>query len=165
VVFLSPSATGIPQKLGLLPCYCVSRVTTRTARPADPNLWENGSGVSQPAALDSYASEVWAQNPSEPEGEGPRSTGSGAGSAGKAPANERRVSRTDPQAAIISDRKKGLFLAHKVHVAVDGGPARIITGLIATPGDRPEAHGGGKGRGNSQGVGYLTANPYTGGST
>jgi hypothetical protein len=25
-------------------------------------------------------------------------------------------------------------------VAVDGGPARIITGLIATPGGRPEAH-------------------------
>ena len=90
--------------------------------------------------VDSYVSEVWAQNPAEPEGEGPPPTGSGAGSAGEAPANERRVSRTDPQAAIISDRKKGLFLAHKVHVAVDGGPARIITGLIVTPGDRPEAH-------------------------
>lgn len=58
---------------------------------------------------------------------------------GKLKTNERRVSRTDVDAAIISDKKKGLFLAHKVHICVADGRARIITAVTTTPGDRPEA--------------------------
>jgi hypothetical protein len=34
----------------------------------------------------------------------------------------------------------GLFLAHKVHIAVDGGPARVVTAVVTTPGDGAECH-------------------------
>ena len=91
-----------------------------------------------------YVDQLWAENPSQEDAESepprtPRSSGGGL-KPEKQAANARRVSRTDPEAAIIADKKKGLFLARKVHLAVDGGPARIITGLVVTPGDRPEGH-------------------------
>jgi len=89
---------------------------------------------------DEYIGRLWTDNPSEGNGGPPQTRESSGGEAKpvKQTANQRRVSRTDPQAAIISDKKKGLFLAHKVHVAVDGGPARVTTGVVVTPGDRPE---------------------------
>ena len=75
---------------------------------------------------DKYVDRLWTDNPSEgSKGEPPQPLGSqstGAKPRTLAP-NERRVSRTDPQAAIITDKKKGLFLARKVHIAVDGGRA------------------------------------------
>jgi len=58
---------------------------------------------------DEYVGRLWAENPlqadvgSEP-GQTPGSSGGGL-QPGKQAANERRVSRTDPEAAIISDRK------------------------------------------------------------
>ncbi|NPV28640.1 MAG: hypothetical protein HPY58_03075 [Firmicutes bacterium] len=59
----------------------------------------------------------------------------------KAEKNERLFSRTDPGAALITrNNSKGVLLAHKVRVAVDGGPARIVTAVEVTPGSLAEAH-------------------------
>jgi len=50
-------------------------------------------------------------------------------------ANELVVSRTDPDAGLVSRDGVPLDLYHKVHVGVDGGPARIITAVDVTPGE------------------------------
>jgi hypothetical protein len=93
---------------------------------------------------DEYVDRLWTENPSTEGSKSEPPQPPGSQSSGAKPrrlaANERRVSRTDPQAAIITDKKKGLFLARKVHIAVDGGPARIITGVVVTSGDQPEGH-------------------------
>jgi transposase len=48
-------------------------------------------------------------------------------------ANERRVSRSDPDCSVVKrGKEKGVMLAYKVHVAVDGGEARIVTAIDAT---------------------------------
>ncbi len=92
--------------------------------------------------VDAYLDKVWTENatPADDESDDGDSPPPSAGGTSKMAANERRVSRTDPEAAIVNANKKGLFLARKVHVAVGGGPARIIAALVATPGDRPEGH-------------------------
>jgi len=91
---------------------------------------------------DEYIERLRTENPSERDSEpaqARRSPGAEAKPVKRA-ANERRVSRTDPEAAIINDKRKGSFLARKVHVAADGGPDRVITGVVVTPGNRPEGH-------------------------
>ncbi|MFQ5879078.1 MAG: hypothetical protein ACE5IZ_02745, partial [Dehalococcoidia bacterium] len=55
-------------------------------------------------------------------------------------ANERRVSRTDPDAAIVDRRGTGPMLAYKAHFGVDAAPARVITAVDLTRGDFAEAH-------------------------
>lgn len=55
-------------------------------------------------------------------------------------ANERSVSMTDPDSAVIRDGRKGLFLAYKLHTAVDGGEARVITAVSVISGTDLEAH-------------------------
>lgn len=52
--------------------------------------------------------------------------------------NQVTISRTDPDCSIIRTKHRGTFLAHKVHVAVDGGRSRIITAIAVTPGAEPE---------------------------
>jgi transposase len=47
--------------------------------------------------------------------------------------NDLAVSRTDPDAAVLSRESVPLALYHKVHVGVDGGSARIITAVEVTP--------------------------------
>ena len=78
-------------------------------------------------SVDDYVRRLWTDN----EGPGDEMDNDPPPPAGPSPkpkkepkvrANQRWVSRTDPQAAIISDRKRGLFLARKVHIAVDGDP-------------------------------------------
>jgi transposase len=48
--------------------------------------------------------------------------------------NEIKVSRTAPDASIISRDGKDYGLKYKGHFGVDGGQARIITGFMLTPG-------------------------------
>jgi hypothetical protein len=50
-------------------------------------------------------------------------------------ANELAVSRTDPDAGLVA--RKGVPFApyYKVHVGVDGGRARVVTAVDATPGE------------------------------
>ena len=55
-------------------------------------------------------------------------------------ANERRVSRTDPDSSLVKrGKKKGVMLAYKVHVVVDGGEDRVITAIDATPAETGDA--------------------------
>ncbi|MCG2796767.1 MAG: IS1182 family transposase [Actinomycetia bacterium] len=55
-------------------------------------------------------------------------------------ANERRVSRTDPDCSLVKrGKKKGVMLAYKVHVAIDGGEDRIITAIDATHAETGDA--------------------------
>src|SRR3712207_7160493 len=57
-------------------------------------------------------------------------------------ANALVVSRTDPDAGLVSREGVPLDLYHKVHVGVDGGAARIIAAVDVTPGEvaRSEEH-------------------------
>ncbi len=48
--------------------------------------------------------------------------------------NDRLVSRTDPDATVVQRAKVPADLYYKVHVGVDGGPARIVTAVEATTG-------------------------------
>jgi len=107
-----------------------------------------GSLVSRPLynqlpSVDDHVRRLWADNEGvggeggDDPGDAPTGPSSEPKKRAKARTNERWVSRTDPEAAIISDRRRGLLLARKVHIAVDGGPSRIITGVVATSGDRP----------------------------
>lgn len=94
-----------------------------------------------------YLDRVWEENPLEGPDDPDRSGSSGKNerpreeapekkAAGKSPrTNEKWVSRTDPDASLVT--RKGLakpLLAHKVHIAVDGGRARIVTAVETTPG-------------------------------
>lgn len=98
-----------------------------------------------------YLDRVWEENPLE----GPRDPGGNDSSdlgetlREEAPekkaseknrrTNEKWVSRTDPDASLVT--RKGFskpLLAHKVHITVDGGRARIVTAVETTPGEVAE---------------------------
>ncbi len=94
-----------------------------------------------------YLDRVWEENPLEGPDDSGGSGSSGPGEvlreetrekkvSGKSPrTNEKWVSRTDPEASLVT--RKGLakpLLAHKVHIAVDGGRARIVTAEKPSPG-------------------------------
>jgi transposase len=54
--------------------------------------------------------------------------------------NERLVSRTDPDATVVQRAGVPADLYYKVHVGVDGGPARIITAVTGTSGIVADEH-------------------------
>jgi len=102
---------------------------------------------------EAYLDRVWEENPLEgPDDPG----GSGSSGLGEVPreeapekkaggkslrTNEKWVSRTDPDASLVT--RKGFlrpFLAHKVHIAVDGGRAQIVTAEKPSPGGAAECH-------------------------
>jgi hypothetical protein len=107
--------------------------------------------------VDDHLAAVWRDHPGEPAAETPppapppataeRSAAeSSAGpravrptdpaNAPLGPLNGRLVSRTDPDAALISRRDKlppGLY--YKIHLGVDGGAARLITAVEVTAGE------------------------------
>ena len=56
------------------------------------------------------------------------------------PLNDRLVSRTDPDAAVVQRAKVPADLYYKAHVGVDGGQARIITAVTATSGIVGDEH-------------------------
>jgi transposase len=77
----------------------------------------------------------------EAKGDGePEDSGGGGAESGKVAkskkmtVNEKLVSKTAPEAAIISRFGKGLGLKYKLHVGADGGESRIITGFALTSG-------------------------------
>lgn len=89
-----------------------------------------------------YVERLWKDNPEEDDPTSPESPEAnpkhGTGDRQKPKANEKWVSTTDPDAALVRHRNKALMLAHKVHLAVDGGRHRIITAVATTAGDYPE---------------------------
>ena len=55
-------------------------------------------------------------------------------------ANNELVSRTDPEATVVSRRGFGLHLAYKAHVAVAGAKGQVITAAMATTGAKADEH-------------------------
>ena len=126
---------------------------------ADASLESLGSRalVAQLATVDEHLAAVWGDNPppasdaagepadaaepsaaptAPPEPAGLHLAGDGDppnGLPGRA--NELVVSRTDPDAGLVSRDGVPLDLYHKVHVGVDGGAARVITAVDVTPGE------------------------------
>jgi hypothetical protein len=96
-----------------------------------------------PAAED-YLSQVWAENPVEVEGardpEEPIAPNGDDKPITRLKSNERRVSATDPDSSLVSRNSLPPMMAHKVHMAVDDGPGKVITGVVATPGSAAECH-------------------------
>lgn len=92
---------------------------------ASPDSLVSRSLCGQLPSVDDYVHRLWTENES-PDGEGgddpgpPPESPSGPKKAAKMRANDRWMSRTDPEAAIISDRRRGLFLARKVHIVAPG---------------------------------------------
>jgi len=100
-----------------------------------------------------YLDRVWEENPlegpddpggssSSSRGERPQEEAPEKKAAGKSlRTNEKWASCTDPDASLVT--RKGLakpLLAHKVHIAVDGGKARIVTAEKPSPGGVAECH-------------------------
>jgi hypothetical protein len=54
--------------------------------------------------------------------------------------NDLVLSRTDPDAGLVKREGVPFGLYHKAHVGVDGGRARIITGVEVTPGEVADEH-------------------------
>jgi hypothetical protein len=96
-----------------------------------------------PTAED-YLSQVWAENPVEVEEprdpEEPTVPTGGGKPVSRLKANQRQVSSTDPDSSLVSRDTLAPMMAHKVHIAVDDGPGRVITGVVATPGIAAECH-------------------------
>jgi transposase len=107
--------------------------------------------VAQLAGVDEHLAALWRDDP-EPSGEaadgpaardaatprppGPHLAGPtdpANGLPGRA--NQLAVSRTDPDAGLVARQGVPLALYHKVHLGVDGGRARVITAVEATPGE------------------------------
>lgn len=55
-------------------------------------------------------------------------------------ANNELVSRTDPEATVVSRRGFDMHLAYKAHVAVAGVRGQVITAAVATTGTKPDEH-------------------------
>ena len=55
-------------------------------------------------------------------------------------ANNELVSRTDPEATVVSRRGFDMHLAYKAHVAVAGTNGQVITAALATTGAKPDEH-------------------------
>jgi len=82
-----------------------------------------------------YIEALWRENPAEgndPNDKGPGGTGGGTG--GRQKTNEVVMSKTDPDAALVYRPGAGSMLAHKVHVAVAEGKARIVTAVVTSSG-------------------------------
>jgi len=55
-------------------------------------------------------------------------------------ANSELVSRTDPEATVVSRRGFDMHLAYKAHIAVGGIKGQVITAALATTGAKPDEH-------------------------
>lgn len=83
-----------------------------------------------------YLDAVWAENPvegDEDNSSGPQD-GCSTENGRKVRTNDAVVSKTDPDASLVARRGAGPMLAHKIHIAVADGKARIVTAVTTTPG-------------------------------
>jgi len=82
-----------------------------------------------------FVAELWEANPDLEEGKPPGSTPR----PDRGVRNELSASTTDPDAQVVARRGKPAVLAHKVQITVDGGRARIITGVEVRPGSEHDS--------------------------
>jgi len=86
--------------------------------------------VTELGSARAYVHNVWHTNPGEPaaDDDGVRRTRPGRGVA-----NRDLVSRTDPEAQMVSRLGRPGQLAHKAHLTVDAGRARVVTAVEVRP--------------------------------
>lgn len=98
---------------------------------------ETREGLTPVLPAREYVRQVFEQNPvpTDPasDDEQPPPTSRRTGRKTKPGINQRRQSRTDPEASVMTHTAFGVHLAYKAHVAVDDHPARVITAAVATP--------------------------------
>lgn len=76
-----------------------------------------------------YVHKVWHENPAQlSEEDGVQRSRPGRGLV-----NRETVSRTDPEAQMVSRRGQSRQLAHKAHLTVDGGAGRVVTAVEVRP--------------------------------
>jgi IS5 family transposase len=82
-----------------------------------------------------FVAELWEANPDAEEGKPTTSTPR----PDRGVRNELSASTTDPEAQVVARRGKPAVLADKVQITVDGGRARIITGVEVRPGSEHDS--------------------------
>jgi transposase len=112
--------------------------------------------ITPPLSIEEYVRRLYAENDLPPQEEGPPAppcSESSASANGVPPryrkarpdghrrkANKELISRTDPEATVVSRRGFGLHLAYKAHVAVAGRRGQVITAAVATTGAKADEH-------------------------
>jgi transposase len=124
--------------------------STLTAANASLDSMGARALVAQLPGVDEHLAAVWRDNPSAaaeapPPAPPPVAAAEAAGpralrptdppNAPLGPLNDRLVSRTDPDAALVARDQVPPGLYYKVHVGVDGGAARLITAVEVTSGE------------------------------
>ncbi len=81
---------------------------------------------------DEYMDQVWTENEDSTDDRPPDLPPPATGREPRS--NEYRVNTTGPDATLVHRKDRKLFYGYKVHVAVDGGEARIVTAVKTTTG-------------------------------
>jgi transposase len=147
------------REAGLLsegPVY-VDSTLVRAAASMD-SLVERSDGVNPPYSVTEYVRRLYEENIPLPKEEEDSQLASPPSSLGgpetKVPpryrksrpdghrrkANSELVSRTDPEATVISRRGFDMHLAYKAHMAVAGKKGQVITAAVATTGAKADEH-------------------------
>ncbi|MDA0770562.1 MAG: transposase [Chloroflexi bacterium] len=147
------------REAGLLsegPVY-VDSTLVRAAASMD-SLVERGDGVNPPYSVTEYVRRLYEENTSaaqeadspvasppstyeEPDAKvPPRYRKKSRPDGHRRKANSELVSRTDPEATVISRRGFDMHLAYKAHMAVAGKKGQIVTAAVATTGAKADEH-------------------------
>ena len=137
------------------PVY-VDSTLVRAAASMD-SLMERGDGLNPPYSVPEYVRKLYEENlplpeeedpqlPSPPSSHGESETNvppryrTGRPDGHRRKANSELVSRTDPEATVISRRGFDMHLAYKAHMAVAGKKGQVITAAVATTGADADEH-------------------------
>ncbi|MGB3904919.1 MAG: IS1182 family transposase [Anaerolineae bacterium] len=120
------------------------------------SLVKRDEGIKPPLSIEEYVRRLYAENalPPQEEGSPPPPPWQGSVPDNRVPpryrkvrpdghrrkANSELISRTDPEATLVSRRGFGLHLAYKAHVAVAGRRGQVITAAVATTGAKADEH-------------------------
>ena len=148
------------QKAGLLsggPVY-VDTTLVQAAASMD-SLRERGESIRPPLPIREYVHRLYTENAPVPQEElvpcpPPPANSQRSDADARVPpryrrirpdghrrkANNELVSRTDPEATVVSRCGFDMHLAYKAHVAVAGAKGQVITAALATTGAKPDEH-------------------------
>jgi transposase len=148
------------QKAGLLaegPVY-VDTTLVQAAASMD-SLQERGESLRPPLPIREYVQRLYTENAPSLQEEAvscppPPCTSQSSDAGARVPpryrkirpdghhrkANNELVSRTDPEATVVSRRGFDMHLAYKAHVIVAGAKGQVITAALATTGAKPDEH-------------------------
>jgi IS5 family transposase len=148
------------QKTGLLPEGPVYVDTTLVQAAASmDSLRQRDESIKPPLPIREYVHRLYTENASPPQQEpvphppSPADSQRSDADGGVPPryrksrpdghrrkANNELVSRTDPEATVVSRRGFDMHLAYKAHIAVSGVNGQVITAALATTGVKADEH-------------------------